>query len=104
MMAMLSGWAIQIKINDALTTSGDGDGDGERWATHRDPGKEKEKGIESERAREEDKQPDRTATRGSHKNYFTCGQHVTTMVKLSHLTRTHGTRHTAGAEPVPPHS
>lgn len=100
LMAMLSGWAIQIKINDALTTSGDGDG--ERWATHRAPEKEKEKGIES--GREEDKQPDRTATRGSHKNYFTCGQHVTTMVKLSHLARTHGTRHTAGAEPVPPHS
>lgn len=46
-MAMLSGWAIQIKINDALTTSGDG----ERWATHRDPEKEKRE-SESERGRQ----------------------------------------------------
>lgn len=32
LMAMLSGWAIQIKINDALTTSGDAG----QWATQAD--------------------------------------------------------------------
>lgn len=84
LMAMLSGWAIQIKINDALTTSGDGG----QWATRADTETLSHREREKKKERERTREADRTATRGSHKNYFTCGQHVTTTVKLSHLART----------------
>lgn len=48
LMAMLSGWAIQIKINDALTTSGDGG----QWATQADTETLSHTARERERARE----------------------------------------------------